>query len=286
MAEFKIGRIIELHPDKKIMEDRFRLTHDLGMNSLQILSYFKQHRTDENAEHIVMLCKKYDIEIATLWTGWTPLVKGMWSFYLGQQTLGLVPVAFRANRLEEMRGAIPFAKKIGAPFMTSHVGYLPENPYDDNYIGTVVALKVLCTDLKNAGMGFNFETGQETPTTLLRAIEDIGTENVGLNLDPANLISYGKANPCDAMDTIGDYVRGTHIKDAVYPTNPRDTGGEVPLGQGKVDFPKLIKLLNEHKYKGHFNIEREILEGEEYYNDVKNAMNMIKTEYDKYNWDF
>lgn len=209
-----------------------------------------------------------------------------WNAYLGPKTIGLVPVAFRANRLQEMVEAIPFAKKVGAPSMTSHVGYLPENPNDPNYIGTIVALKVLCTALKNNGMSFNFETGQETPTTLLRAIVDIELDNVGINLDPANLITDGKANPCDAMDTIGAYIRGIHVKDGLYPTNGQDDGDETRVGEGRVDFPRLVKLLNEYKYSGPFTIEREIPESDRQTSDILGAMKVIKTEYDKYNWSF
>lgn len=40
-----------------------------------------------------------------------------------------------------------------------------------------------------------FETGQETPITLLRTILTVNTGNLGINLDPANLLLYGKAKP-------------------------------------------------------------------------------------------
>jgi sugar phosphate isomerase/epimerase len=50
------------------------------------------------------------------------------------------------------------------------------------------------------------ETGQETPTTMLRAIRDVNKPNLGVGLDTANLILYGKANPVDAVDIIGPYV--------------------------------------------------------------------------------
>ena len=64
-----------------------------------------------------------------------------------------------------------------------------------------------------------------------------------MNLDTANLILYGKANPVDALDVFGRYVRGVHAKDGLYPTNGSELGREVPIGEGKVDFPILISKL-------------------------------------------
>ena len=44
---------------------------------------------------------------------------------------------------------------------------------------------------------------KETPITLVRAIRDVGLDNVGVNFDAANLILYGKANPVDAVEILG-----------------------------------------------------------------------------------
>ena len=119
-------------------------------------------------------------------------------------------------------------------------------------------MKHLCKKFKERGQNFLFETGQETPTTLLRFIENIGTGNVGINLDSANLILYGKANPVDALDVIGKYVRGIHAKDGFYPTNGMQLGQEVKVGDGKVNFPVFVKRLKEVGFDGSLTIEREI----------------------------
>jgi sugar phosphate isomerase/epimerase len=102
------------------------------------------------------------------------------------------------------------------------------------------------------------ETGQETPVTLLRAIQDTQLDNIGVNLDTANLILYGKGDPVAALDVIGKYVQGLHAKDGRYPTNPRKLGEEVPIGQGKVDFAEVIRKLHALGYIGPITIEREI----------------------------
>ena len=103
-----------------------------------------------------------------------------------------------------------------------------------------------------------YETGQESPVTLLRCITDVGLDNQFVNLDTANLILYGKGNPVDALDVVGKLVRGMHAKDGMFPTDPKELGKEVPIGQGRVDFPTLFKRLKKLNYRDAVTIEREI----------------------------
>jgi sugar phosphate isomerase/epimerase len=191
-------------------------------------------------------------------------------------TLGLVPTAYRDKRLDELKRASDFAKAAEVPSITTHVGFIPENPYDQIYNELVVALAHLANYCKRNGQDFCFETGQETPMTLLRTIEDVGTDNLGINLDPANLIIYGKANPVDALDVFGKYVKGVHAKDAVYPTTGRQNGKEKPLGDGKVNFPVLIPKLKGLGYTGALTIEREIT-GPQQIEDIKKAIKLLET---------
>ena len=152
-----------------------------------------------------------------------------------------------------------FAKKLGIDQVATHMGFIPENPSDPDFNGTVAALKHLCRYMKAKGQYFLFETGQETPTTLLRTIQAIGTDNVGINLDTANVILYGRGNPVDALDVFGKYVMDTHIKDGFYPTNGMYLGHEARAGDGKANIPEVVrKLIVEYGYEGPFTIEREI----------------------------
>ena len=101
------------------------------------------------------------------------------------------------------------------------------------------------------------ETGQETPTTMLRMIKDVDRPNLGVGLDTANLILYGKANPVDAVKIIGPYVQAMHAKDGRWPTDPARLGEEVVIGKGEVDFAKVLSELLALGYKGAVTIERE-----------------------------
>ena len=105
---------------------------------------------------------------------------------------------------------------------------------------------------------------------MLRCFEKVGMDNLGVNLDTANVILYGKANPVDALDVFGKYVMNIHAKDGLYPTNGHDLGSEVRIGDGKVDFKALFKKLYELQYDSYVTIEREI-EGEQQISDIRHA---------------
>jgi sugar phosphate isomerase/epimerase len=182
----------------------------------------------------------------------------VYDFYQGPSTIGLVPRATREARIARVRQTSDFARLCGIPAVQTHCGFIPEDPGDPLYQETVAAIRQVATHCKQNGQTFRCETGQETPITLLRTILDVALDNVGVNFDPANLILYGKADPVEALDVLGRYVLGVHAKDGLYPTDPKRLGREVPIGQGKVNFPRFIQRLKEVGYRGPLTIEREI----------------------------
>jgi len=194
----------------------------------------------------------------------------VWDFYEGPQTIGLVPKATRDARAAHIRKASDFARECGIAAVQTHCGFLPEDPNETAYKETVVLLRELANYCKANGQNFRYETGQETPITLVRTIQDVGVDNQGVNFDLANLILYGKANPVDAIETLAPYIQGIHAKDGLWPTNPKELGQEVPIGKGKVDFPRVIGRLKELHYQGAVTIEREI-SGAQQIEDVRAA---------------
>jgi len=176
----------------------------------------------------------------------------------GPRTLGLVPREYRAVRVEALKRAGDFASRAGLSAVVTHLGYVPEDPNDSVFDEVVDAVRDVAEHLKAMNLEFWFETGQETPVTMLRLIQFVGTGNLGVNLDPANLILYGKANPVDALDVFGTHVRSIHAKDGLYPTDPMKLGREVKVGEGRVRFPEFVARLQEIGFGGAYIIEREI----------------------------
>ena len=268
----KIGVLIVLRPETDVFAE-FKKIKDMGCECCQINVWNTALYTDEMAEKIVSAAKEYEIEISTLWSGWSGPAE--WNFTGGPMTLGLVPEAYRMKRTEEILMGADFAVKIGAPRIATHVGFLPENINDPNYYGIIAVLRYIAARCKEKGICFLFETGQETPVTLLRVIEEIGLDNLGINMDTANLILYGKANSADAITVFGKYVMDTHIKDGHYPTCGKKLGCEVKVGEGEANVPEVIKRLKEVGYKGNFIIEREI-RGDQQTKDIIDTIEYLR----------
>ncbi len=265
----RIGVLVGLgHSVREEMEK----IRGLGLASCQMASWNADDRTDELAARVKQASLDYGVEISALWTGYPG--PGAWNFTEGPSTIGLVPPEYREMRVAALIQGAEFADKLGVPDMITHAGFIPEAPSDPLYAGTIDALTKVAKRAEELGIHLCFETGQETPITLLRAMKDIGTSNLGVNLDPANLLMYGKANPVDALDILGPYVRGVHAKDGEYPTDPAHLGVEKPLGEGRVNFPVLVPKLKSFGFEGALTIEREI-SGEKQIADIKRAIQIL-----------
>ncbi|UCH36213.1 MAG: TIM barrel protein [Armatimonadota bacterium] len=268
-ATLKLGVIVGFHEEP---EPELQKVADLGLPTCQLSSWNPVMYTDENAARLRRACADIGVEITTLWTGYPG--PATWNFVDGPATIGFVPPEHRDMRVDALLRGAEFARAIGVPSITTHAGFIPENPCDPLYAGTIDALRRIAAHCKELGLDFCFETGQETPITLLRAMTDIATGNLGVNLDPANLLMYGKANPVDALDILGPYVRGVHAKDGDYPTEPGSLGREKPLGEGRVGFERLIPKLKSFGYAGALTIEREI-SGDQQIIDIKRAIEIL-----------
>ena len=268
----RLGVIIYLEHD---VDTEFKKVHDLGFTSCQLGCWNVSYYTDERAEQVNAAMKKYGVSISTFWGGWTGPKE--WNFTGGPHTLGIVPTDYRFMRCEQLKAGSDFAKKVGAKNFATHVGFIPEVPTCAEYQGLISALNYVTKHVNKNGQTFLFETGQETPVTLLRTIEALVEKgrDVGINLDPANLILYGKANPVDALDVFGKYVREVHGKDGNYPTDGIHLGKETRLGEGKVNYPAFIAKLKEIGYDGTITIEREI-SGDEQIKDILDSKKLLE----------
>ena len=250
------------------MAKKFENLKAEGFDNCQLISWKPELWSDENSEIIKKLTEENGITISAFWCGWEgPCV---WNFYDGQITLGLVPPEYRTMRIKNLCDGADFAHKLGVKNVVTHMGFIPENPNDPQFAPFCVAVRQVAEHLKKNNQNLLFETGQETPVTMLRCFEKVGMDNLGVNLDTANVILYGKANPVDALDVFGKYVMNIHAKDGLYPTNGHDLGNEVRIGDGKVDFKALFKKLHELGYDSYVTIEREI-EGEQQISDIRHA---------------
>jgi sugar phosphate isomerase/epimerase len=240
--------------EKRPPETAIAKVHALGLPTCQV--GFNPNPDVRLAPALKAALDKYQVEVTAIMT----LGPGqkVWDFYSGPKTIGIVPESTRSARIDALKRASDLGKACGVKAVHTHCGFIPEDPNEPSYSETVKAIQEVASYCKSNGQIFLMETGQESPITMLRAIQDAGTGNINVNLDTANLILYGKGEPVGALDVLGPYVRGLHAKDGLYPTDPKKLGKETAIGQGRVNFPQVIQSLHRLNYTGPITIEREI----------------------------
>src|SRR5665213_1222356 len=247
---------VMIHPAYDGPEDAISRVKKLGMSNcfLDLDDYIGRFNSS-GAKQLNGLLEKYGVTATAVEiVGPGRLV---WDFLDGPSTIGLVPPATREARIDALKQTSDFAKRMGIPRVQTHCGFLPENPKNPLYNEAVLAIRDVAIHCAGNGQDFLMETGQETPTTMSRTIQDVNQPNLGVGLDTANLILYGKANPVDAAEIIGSHVKAIHAKDGKWPTDPMELGKEVLIGTGDVDFAKVFAILRSKGYTGAVTIERE-----------------------------
>jgi L-ribulose-5-phosphate 3-epimerase len=267
--QLRLGTVANVRPGTTV-DAAIKRVHDLGLSVCQI---FFEHLELNNVKPLQQAMNKYSVEVCAL-SEHNP-GRRIFNFYDGPRTIGVIPPDTRRARIDALKLAADFARISNIPSVHTHLGFIPEDPNDSIYPQAIKAIRGVAEYCGEQGLMLLCETGEETPITMLRMIQDVGTKNIFVNLDTANLILYGKGNPVDAMDVFGHLVRGVHAKDGLFPTDPHNLGKEVKIGKGRVDFLKLFKRLGEVNYSGPIIIEREI-EGYEQERDILQSESYLK----------
>ncbi|MGH9448503.1 MAG: TIM barrel protein, partial [Terriglobia bacterium] len=145
--------------------------HGLGLSTCQMDAGYLD---DDLVQRLQAALDKYGVVITAMGTdGPGPYI---YNFYDGPLTLGLIPRTYRAQRIEKLKKFSDLVKKLNVPAIRIHAGFIPEDPNDHLYREAVETLRDAIGHIKQNGQQFLYETGTETPITLLRAIQDVGLD--------------------------------------------------------------------------------------------------------------
>ena len=161
---------------------------------------------------------------------------------------------------------------MGIDKIAAHIGFIPEDKNDSNYMPMVEAVRKLSDHCAANGQDFCLETGQ-VALVLLRFIKDVDRHNLKVNFDPGNMILYGSGDPVEALDMVKVYVVSMHAKDGKWPQKEGELGTKYPLGDVGMD--RFIAKLKEIGYEGPITIEREIT-GEQQMKDILSAIDLLE----------
>ncbi len=189
--------------------------------------------------------------------------------------------------IDREKRILEIAKELGTNIVTTHIGVVPETKNCSQYESMHEVCKELADYAKSMDGHFAVETGPESAERLKAFLDDLGSDGVAVNLDPANLVMGAGDDPVKAVYTLKDYIVHTHAKDGLqlgkvdtralyapkyYGIEPCswDLIKEVPLGQGGVDWKNYIQALRDIGYDGFLTIEREC--GEDPAKDIRDAI--------------
>lgn len=194
-----------------------------------------------------------------------------------QRTVGFIPRETRDERVERTKAITHFAAAVGAPAVACHIGFVPEDPADPDYIAVREAVRDICDHAAKHSLNFSLETGQEPAHVLLEFFKDVDRPNLRINFDPANMILYGTGDPIEALKLLAPHVDSVHCKDGDWPPNvPGALGTERPLGQGQVCIERFLDTLRAIGFRGPLNIEREADIQAERIRDIGEAVKLLK----------
>ncbi len=162
--------------------------------------------------------------------------------------------------------------------VTFHAGFIPHDSSDHVRGKMLDRLREIADIFAARGVSIALETGQESATTLIDALDALGKPNVGVNFDPANMILYGMGDPVEAVGALASRILQVHIKDALPTQTPGTWGTEVAVGRGAVDWERFFAIATRIMPPVDFVIEREsgVLEHQRE-GDILAARDLIRT---------
>ncbi len=172
-------------------------------------------------------------------------------------------IVFRAARITE---------DLGVRYLSLHAGFIEESD-----AARAQVIRDRMTQLADAAAERNImllmETGQETAENLKRFLEEVNHPALGVNLDPANMVLYGKGDPVAAVHTLAPWIKHVHVKDALRTKQLGTWGQEAPWGDGDVGADAFLKALGDIGFDGVLAVEREC--GDDRLGDIRLAIERL-----------
>ena len=89
----------------------------------------------------------------------------------------------------------------------------------------------------------------------MRLIDGLDSAHIGVVYDAGNMVHEGYEQYDMGIKMLGPYVHHVHIKDACWSLTPSPSVEWCPIGQGRVQFDRLLKALNDIGYNRYLSFE-------------------------------
>lgn len=128
--------------------------------------------------------------------------------------------------------------------------------WEDQLAATQKFVQMLAPLLWDLGCRINLETHEEITTPeLVRLVEAVGEDVLGVTLDLANVVVRGE-NPHDAARRVAPHVHLTHIRDVILTFNPEGLERQIrACGDGVIDWSEVLGVLQKHQPQVNLSVE-------------------------------
>lgn len=164
------------------------------------------------------------------------------------------------NRFKEL---LRYAKFFGAPMVAAETGRNEGGDYTDrDWLVMKATLEELAEEAEKWGVFVGLEAANGhlvgTAPELSRMLEEVPSSNIGVVIDPGNLLTaanFAKQDQVieEAFELLGSRIIAAHAKDRILLENGEL--GTVTAGLGKMNYELYMKLLNQYKPHVHIIME-------------------------------
>lgn len=178
--------------------------------------------------------------------------------------LTLADPASTAKNVDRFRQLLETSVELGPGIVTTETGPVPDGVSGDEGWRTLVeCVSGICDAAADVGAVLAVECANrcviDGRETWLRLADEVGSDRLRVNLDPANL-HLGGGDEVEAVRTFADRIVHTHAKDVVCThgpgsAHPPGMHHDVAAGEGIVSYPEYLAALAGEGYSGFLTIE-------------------------------
>lgn len=160
-----------------------------------------------------------------------------------------------ADGLAAGQKAAALCDKLGLDTLITAIGgHYKEGEDKDAFMGHI---RTLASDCRRLGVTIGLEVHGEimaTGAASVPIIEEIGEDNVRVTYDTANCEFYGGVKAVDDLERVLPHLCHVHLKDKA---GPQDQWNFPAVGEGNVDFGRILEMLRSGGYEGPLSVEIE-----------------------------
>jgi hexulose-6-phosphate isomerase len=234
-------------PHGQPFPERFKAARNAGFEGMEIAlgDQLNLQTSDDDWKRLRDDAEKSGITIADVWV----------SGAIANTPLNDDDPQVRAKGVAGLKRGVEIAKLLGTNsilVVPGEVGWGPKmhHGYEQTWERVSAEMPKAIPDAEKAGVSYNFEEVWNrfltSPLDMKRFVDQFHSKSVAVHFDVGNIFQYGF--PQDWINILGPRIKRVHLKD--YKMDGFKMGQFVPLLEGSIDWPAVMKALVKTGYRG------------------------------------